>query len=143
MDQASGTSCDADVSGLKRLECRDGRKEQVAQLHGLTDGLALCGDALLASELGHRARDGVVEASIERVKVPRTDRDRRFACQFSDGLTHIAVVMHDLLNGEPFKKQITPVLDCGRPNGVRMGYVVFELLYHLTQEHRDAVINFR
>jgi hypothetical protein len=51
--------------------------------------------------------------------------------------------MHDLLDGEPLKKQIAPVLSGGVPNRVRMGHVAFELVDYLPQEHRDTAINFR
>lgn len=49
-----------------------------------------------APVLGDRARDGVIKASVQHTKVIRADRCARFRGQLSDGLTDVAIVVHDL-----------------------------------------------
>jgi hypothetical protein len=65
----------------------------------------------LAPVLGHRARDGIVQASVQYPKVFRADRCGQFDRQFGDGLTHVALVMHDLRDGEPLTQEVMSVPD--------------------------------
>ena len=58
---------------------------------------------------GHRTGDGVVETLVERAKVLDADRLASLHCQIGDGLTHVAVAMHDVGHGESGPLQIAPV----------------------------------
>ena len=62
--------------------------------------------------LGDRPGDRIVQASIQGTKVLGGDRRVQFHRQFGDGLTDVAIVVHDLRQGEPSAQQIMPVLDC-------------------------------
>jgi hypothetical protein len=66
--------------------------------------------------LGDSARDGVVKASVQRAKLIRADGRAHFYRQLGDRLTHVAVVMHDLRDGEPLKQQGMPVLNRASAN---------------------------
>ena len=60
-------------------------------------GLSVEGGLIsFAPVLGDRARDGVVEASVQRAKVVRADGRVHFHRQLGDGLTDVAIVVHDL-----------------------------------------------
>ena len=104
MEHRSGAPCDSDVPGLEHLE-RDHRgMDQVPQFMGkepeplvLATALSVEGGLIaFAPVLGDRARDGVVEASVQQPKVLRADRRVRFHRQLGDGLTDVAIVVHDL-----------------------------------------------
>ena len=104
MQHGAGASPDANIPGLQDLERHERRVQQVPQFMGEEPepfGPA-CGFAVdarliaLTSVLGHRARDGIVQASVQRPKVVGADRRVQFHRQFGDGLTDIAIVVHDL-----------------------------------------------
>jgi hypothetical protein len=65
----------------------------------------------LTSVLGNRASDRVVKASVQRAKVVGTDGCVQFDGQLRDGLTDIAIVVHDLRHGEPLKQEVMAMLD--------------------------------
>ena len=73
----------------------------------------------LAPVLRHRGRNGVVKASVQRAKVAGTDRRIYFYGQLGDRLTHVAVVVDDLRDGQPLMQQIIPVLSSG-PGDLRV-----------------------
>lgn len=62
-----------------------------------------------APELGHGTGDGVIQASVEGSKIVGADGSVLFQRQFGDGLTNIAVVMHDLRHREALKQKVMPV----------------------------------
>jgi hypothetical protein len=104
MEDTSGASCDANISRLQNLECHDRGVEKVAQFmsqepraRAPTRRLSIEGRLILfASELGDGARDGLVEASVQCAKVIGADGRVLFHREIGDGLTHVAIVVHDL-----------------------------------------------
>jgi hypothetical protein len=66
---------------------------------------------LFTSELGDRARDGVVQTSIQHPKVFRADWRSQLDGQLGDGLTDVAVVVDDLRHREPLTQQVVAVQD--------------------------------
>ena len=78
---------------------------------GLSIDAGLISFALI---LGDRAGDGVVQASVQLAKVVGADRCVQFHRQFGDGLTDIAIVVHDLRHREPLKQEVMSVLDRAR-----------------------------
>src|SRR4029450_840107 len=65
----------------------------------------------LASKLCHGAGDGAVEASVQHPEIIGADRRPGFDGPLGDGLTHVAVVVHDLSDGEALPLEIVPVQD--------------------------------
>ena len=60
-------------------------------------GFSIEGGLILFTPVfGDRARDGIVKASVQRAKVIRADGRVHFHCQLGDGLTDVAIVVHDL-----------------------------------------------
>ena len=120
MEHGAGAPCHANISRLQNLERHDRGVEQVAQFMSQepsalapTRGLSIEGGLILfAPEFSDGARDGVVKASVQRAKVVGADRRVLFHCQLGDGLTHVAIIVHDLRDREPLKQQVMPVLDC-------------------------------
>ena len=55
----------------------------------------------LATELAHSAGDRVIEAAIERVELVDADRLAVLLGELGDRLAQIAVVVNDLIDGEP------------------------------------------
>ena len=104
MEDVSGASCDANISRLQNLERHDRGVEKVPQFMSQepralapTRGFSIEGRLILfASELGDGARDGVVQASVQHAKVFGADRRVLFHRQLGDGLTHVAIIVHDL-----------------------------------------------
>ena len=119
MEHGPGTSGDAHIPRLEHLEREDRGIGQVAQLMSQEPealaparGLSVEGGLIsFAPELGDGARDGVVKASVQRAKVIRADGRVHFHRQIGDGLADVAVVVHDLRDGESLKQQVMPVLD--------------------------------
>jgi hypothetical protein len=66
---------------------------------------------MLAPVLGHRACDGIVQASVQRPKVVSADRCVQFHRQFGDGLTDIAIVVHNLRDGESLTQEFMTMLN--------------------------------
>src|SRR4029453_6002634 len=104
MEDGSGASCDANVSRLQNFERHERGVEHVSQFMSQepralapTRGFSIEGRLILfASELGAGARDGVVEASVQRAKVIGADGRVLFHCEIGDGLTYVAVIVNDL-----------------------------------------------
>ena len=96
---------------------------------------------LPAPVLGDGARDGVVKASVQRAEIIRADRRAQFYRQLGDRLTHVAVLMHDLRDGESLKPQGLSVLDRASSNsGVRFQPVA-QRVHQLVQEQGHPVID--
>ena len=93
-----------DIPRLEDLECEDRGTHQVSQfMSQVPEALALaCGLSiegvlvLFASELGDGARNGFVQAPIQRAKVVRVDRLVDLTGELRDRLTDVAIVVHDL-----------------------------------------------
>ena len=95
---------DADVARLEHFEGEHRGVEQVA--HFVRDEPRALVPArrfpiegrliLLASEFGHRAGDGVVQAPVQHAEVVRADARVRLHRELGDRLAHVAVVVHDL-----------------------------------------------
>ena len=104
MEHGARAPCDADVPRLENLERHDRGVDQVPQfMSEEPEALAPAGGfsvdvglIAFAPVLGDRAGDGVVKASVERAKVVRADGQIHFHRQLGNGLTDIAVVVHDL-----------------------------------------------
>ena len=75
-----------------------------------------------ATVFGDGARDGVVQALVQHVKVGRADVRAPFHRQLRDGLADVAIVVHDLRYGEPLHQEIVAVKECG-PGNFRIGGV--------------------
>ena len=70
----------------------------------LVEGLTLPvrdGEIALASEFGDGIGDRVVEAAIERLEFFHCDRHASLRGELRYGLAQIAIVVHDLVDGEP------------------------------------------
>jgi hypothetical protein len=75
-------------------------------------GLAIdAGLISLTPVLGHGARDGIVQAWVQRPEVVGADRCVQFHRQFGDGLTDIAIVVHDLRHGESLTQEFMTMLN--------------------------------
>jgi hypothetical protein len=70
-----------------------------------------CGLVSPAPELGDGARDGVVEAPVQRPEVVRADGRVHFQRQVGNGLADVPVVVDDLRHGEPLEQEVVPVQD--------------------------------
>ena len=119
MEHGPGAPCDADVPRLEHLEREDRGVDQVPQFVSQEPealaparGLSVEGGLIsFAPVLGDGARDGVVQASVQRAKIICADGRVHFHGQLGDGLTDVAIVVHDLRHGEPLKQQVMPVMD--------------------------------
>ena len=149
MEHRAGTPTDANVPGLENFERHDRGVRQVPQFMGEeAEALApACGfsiDARLISltpVLGDRAGDGIVEASIQRPKVVGADRGVQLHCQFGDGLTDIAIRVHDLRHREPLKQEVMSMLDRAPADLGAGGLAEAECLSQLVKKHGYAVID--
>jgi hypothetical protein len=83
MDHGPGAAPDANIPCPEHLERRNRGIGQVLQVLGFS----VAGDVLFTCELRHGARDGIVEASVQRAKVIRADGRRQFDGQIGDRLT--------------------------------------------------------
>ncbi len=87
-------------SNMSRPEYLERDERGVVQGPQFIEAVApACSEAALISfapELGDGARDGVVKASVQRAKVVRDDGLVSFHSQVGDGLTDVAIVVHDL-----------------------------------------------
>lgn len=63
--------------------------------------LARSAHIMLGAELGYRVGDGVVETTIERSKLVDREGSVTLDGKARDGLTEIAIVMDDLVDGVP------------------------------------------
>ena len=104
MEHGPGAPRDSDIARLEHLK-RDHRGVgQIAQFMSKepeafvpASGLSIdAGLRAFAPVLGDRARDGVVQAVVQRAKIIRADGRVQFHGQFGDGLTDVAIVVHDL-----------------------------------------------
>ena len=124
MEDGPGASRDPHISGLEHLKSKDRGVGQVAQFmseepeaFAPARGLSVEGRLILFTPvLGHGARDRLVQAAVQRAKVIRADGRVHFDGEVGDGLTDVAVVVHDLRHGEPLKQQVMPVLKCAPAN---------------------------
>ena len=64
-------------------------------------------------------RNRVVETAVERPKLIRGDGNGPFDSQRRNGLTHIPIVVHDLINGEPAPQQFSAMERGRAPDGRR------------------------
>ena len=151
MEHGAGAPGDADIPRLEHLERDDRGVDQVPQfMREEPEALApACGLAVergliaFAPVLGDRARDRVVEAPVQRAKVVRADGRVQFHGQLGDGLTDVAIVVHDLRHGESLKQQVVPVLDRAPADLRARRQAEAQRVHQLIQEHRDAVIDLR
>jgi hypothetical protein len=119
MKHSTRAACHPNIPRLQNLERHERRIHQVPQFMGEEpEALAPAGrfpvDARLISlapVLGHRARDGIVQASVQRPKVVGADRCVQFHRQLGYGLTHIAIIVYDLRHGESLKQEVMSMLD--------------------------------
>src|SRR5580658_7238589 len=97
------------------------------------------GSLTLLPILGDGLRDGIIETSVEGLKLGRADRRVGFVGQLGNGLTDSAVVMNDLGYGESAPEKISAVL--GRSLRDRIGRNVrrAQRVDELIQEQRYAV----
>ena len=118
MQHRPSASRHPNISRLENFEGEQRGVEQVAHFMGDKPGALVpaCrfpiegGLILLASELRHRARDGVVEAAVQHSEVVRADARIRLHSELGDRLAYIAVVVHDLRHGKPLQQKFVPVL---------------------------------
>ena len=104
MQHSPRASADTNISRLEHFEREDRRVEQVPHFMSQepcplvpSRGLSIQGGLiLLAAEFGDSTRDGVVKAPIEHAKVIRADGLVHFHRELGDGLTDVAIVVHDL-----------------------------------------------
>ena len=122
MKHSTGAPGHANIPRLQHFERHESRVDQVPQFmreepQALAPACRFSIDAglgSLAPVLGHRARDGIIQASVQYPKVFGTDRCVQFHRQFGDGLTDIAIVVHDLRDGEPLPQEVMSVPDRAR-----------------------------
>ena len=104
MQHGSRAASDANISRLEHFERHDRGVEQVPHFmsqepRALIPARRLSiesGLILFAPEFGDGTRNRVVKAPVERAKVVRADGRVRFHRQLGDGLTDVAIVVHDL-----------------------------------------------
>ena len=151
MQHRAGAAPHANISGLQHLERHERRVQQVSQFMGEKSepfGPA-CGFAIdarliaLTSVLGHRARDGIVQASVQRAEVVGADRCVHFHCEFGDGLTDIAIVMNHLRHGESLAQEIVSMLDRTPPDLRACDFAEAKRIPQLIEEHGDTVVDLR
>ena len=104
LEHRPGAPCDSHIPRLEHLE-RDHRGvDQVPQFMSQEPealaparGLSIEGELISSAPvLGDGARDGVVKASVQHAKVIRADGRVDFHRQLGDGLTDVAIIVHDL-----------------------------------------------
>ena len=97
----------------------------------------------LPSVLGNRLGGHVVEAAVQRVELVGRDFRFHLVGEFGDRLTDVAVVMHDLPDGEALLEKIAGVVD-GVGAHLRRQSVALRLkpqrLGELIEENGDAVL---
>ena len=140
------------LPGLEHLEREDRRVHQVPQFMSQKSkplGSArdfshrAWTDCSLAPVLRDGARDGVVEAAVQHAKVIGADGRVHFHGELGDGLTDVAVVVHDLRDREPLSQQVMPVLNRAVGDvGIRPETRA-QRSHELLQEHGHAVIDLR
>ena len=117
MEHGARVPCHSNVPRLHHLERHDRDMDQVPQFVCeeskplvLASGVSIDG-GLIAFEpvLSDCVRDGVVKASVQHAKVIHAHRRVGFQCQFGDGLTDVAIVVHDLRQSEPLPQKVVPV----------------------------------
>ena len=121
MEHSARTPADTNFPCLENLERHHRRVHQVPQfMSEVPEAFAPAGrrsiDARLilsATVLSDRAGDGIVQAVVQRTKVFRGDRRVQFYRELGDGLTDVAVVVHDLRHGEALKQEIMSMLEGG------------------------------
>ena len=86
--------CTDEISDLMRKETE---AFVVSRGFGIEQGL------IASSELRDRARDRVVETSIQGAEIIDADRRIQLQGEVGDGLTHIAIVVHDLRHRDPWR----------------------------------------
>ena len=92
----------------------------------------------LTAVLGHCARDGVIEESVQRPKVVGADRRVQFDRELGDGLTDVAIVVHHLRYGESLTQEIVSVLDRAPADLRARPLAEAERVSQLIQEHGDT-----
>jgi hypothetical protein len=151
MQHRAGAAPHANIPGLHHLEGHERCVQQVSQFMGEESepfGPA-CGFAIdarliaLTSVLGHRARDRIVEASIQRAKVAGADWCVQFHREFGDGLTDIAIVVHHLRHGESLAQEVVSMLDRAPPDLRARDFAEAERMPQLVEEHGDTVVDLR
>jgi hypothetical protein len=105
LKHCSGTSTRTHVARFEHFKSDHRDVELVPQLvRKDSKGFhAFLGDSLLtqAPKFGDGFRDGVVEASVQNLKLLCTDRCLSLDGKFRDGLTQASVVVDDLTHAEP------------------------------------------
>ncbi|HEV2986002.1 MAG TPA: hypothetical protein VGX46_16510 [Vicinamibacterales bacterium] len=139
MHHGPGAPSDANIPRLKHLERGNRGVAQGPQFLRLS-GVA---DLLFAPELGDGGRNRVVQAPVQRAKVIRADGRRQFNRQIGDGLTDIAVVVHDLSNCEPLTQEVLPVLDGALPDLGGLRRPLVQLVGKLIKEQGDSASDLR
>lgn len=149
MQHGAGASPHANIPRLQHLERHERRVQQVSQFMGEEPepfGPA-CGFTIdtrliaLASVLGYRARDRIVQASIQRAKIAGADRCVQFHGEFGNGLTDIAIVVHHLRHGESLAQEVVSMLDRAPPDLRTRDFAEAERVPQLIQEHGDTVVD--
>src|ERR1019366_9365327 len=101
-DDRRYATADRRAPALDHVEAELGARDAVSKLVRQDPG-ALGGgrsNGLLANQriLRHRARDGAVEAQVERMKLARADRRVGLDGQLGDGQADVTVAVNDLGN---------------------------------------------
>src|SRR5579883_232720 len=144
VDDGRGTATDPYAPHLERLERQHRRAEGVAKLVGEVPQALGPGvdDRLLAGArvLADRLRDGLIEASVERVELGRADWRLRLARQVGDNLADPSIIMDDLGDREaPIEEIATmPRSALGHRFGRRLGEA--QRVDELVQEKGDALL---
>jgi hypothetical protein len=121
-----------------RLAIHGRRPEALAAACGLSVAARL---VALTAVLGHRARDGIIQASIQRAKVISADGSVQFHRQFGDGLTDVAIVVHDLRHGKSLTQEVVAVLDRAPADRWARDLTETKRIPQLIQGHRNAVVD--
>src|ERR1051326_3872606 len=151
MQHRAGGSPQTNISGPEHLERHQRRVQQISHFmsedsepFGPPCGFGVnCRLIALASVLGHRAGDRIVQALVQRAKVAGTDGCVEFNGEFGDGLTDIAIVVHHLGDRESLTQQVASMLDRASPDLRGRQFAQAECILQLIEEHRDTVVDLR
>jgi hypothetical protein len=121
LEHGAGASRDTDVPGLQDFEGDDRGVDQVAQLMrekpealGFARGFGVDGGLIaLTPVFSDGARDRIVQAPVQGAEFIRADGHLSLHRQVGDGLTDVAIRMHDLRHGEPLIQEIMTVPEGG------------------------------
>ena len=151
MQDGPRASSDANISCLEHRERNDRGVQQVSHFmsqepRALIPSRRLSiqrGLILFAAELRDGIGDRLINAPIKHATVIRSDGRLPFQREFDNGLTNVAIVMHDLRHGGPLTQPFMPVLHRAHGHVRTRDQMAAERVGKLVQKYWHAAIDFR